>query len=374
LIVIDSLRALPPAYLAVMGLWLAAGLLVLRWLLQARRGAKNRPRRLRVVHALLSLWMLLAALTGLELYFAVLYDESDSFNMTNVSRKWFRRHVVGKQRVLPLDERTIVLYRDDRDFPSASTGQHHICFVGDSFTFGHGISEVADRFSNRVRAGLERRSPGRFAVSNLARAGVELMWIVTLVERLVQEDQGVDTFVYVVCLNDIEAFHSGSLSFYRDLGRHDPQFFLFRHSYFFNFAWFRLVQFAVPEVRNYYSFVREFYAGEPWREMRATIEDLHGTCERHGVGFRVVVFPFLHNLGAGYPFRDVHARIMAACRAAGIPALDLDPVLAPHAGEGLTVNRFDAHPNERAHELAAAAIERWLMDDLVESGENESSP
>jgi hypothetical protein len=46
-----------------------------------------------------------------------------------------------------------------------------------------------------------------------------------------------------------------------------------------------------------------------------------------------------------------------------VPVLDLRPVLESHAGEGLTVNRFDAHPNERAHALAAAAIERELLDD-----------
>jgi hypothetical protein len=45
--------------------------------------------------------------------------------------------------------------------------------------------------------------------------------------------------------------------------------------------------------------------------------------------------------------------------------LDLWPVLKPHLGEGLTVNRFDAHPNERAHALAAEAIERELLRDLT---------
>jgi hypothetical protein len=41
-------------------------------------------------------------------------------------------------------------------------------------------------------------------------------------------------------------------------------------------------------------------------------------------------------------------------------------VLEPHARERLTVNIFDAHPNERAHELAAEAISGQLLSDLVD--------
>ncbi|MCH8828661.1 MAG: hypothetical protein IID45_03685, partial [Planctomycetes bacterium] len=68
------------------------------------------------------------------------------------------------------------------------------------------------------------------------------------------------------------------------------------------------------------------------------------------------VFPFLHHLGEDYEFRAAHRKIVAFCAGTEIPVLDLDPVLSPHVSDGLRVNRFDAHPNERAHELAANAI------------------
>ena len=41
------------------------------------------------------------------------------------------------------------------------------------------------------------------------------------------------------------------------------------------------------------------------------------------------------------------------CRARKVPVLDLRPTLEPHASERLTVSRFDSHPNERVHALAA---------------------
>jgi hypothetical protein len=63
-----------------------------------------------------------------------------------------------------------------------------------------------------------------------------------------------------------------------------------------------------------------------------------------------------------------------ACRREGIPCLDLLPVLEPHASEKLTVNIFDAHPNERAHELAADAIADRLLGDLTDRQPSPASP
>jgi hypothetical protein len=165
-----------------------------------------------------------------------------------------------------------------------------------------------------------------------------------------------------MCLNDIEGFAPATAGFYQELGAHEPEFFLFRETYFLNLAYFRVVQFTRPEVRDYYSFVRDYYEGEPWQRMREMLADVSAMCRRQQVEFRVVIFPFLHNLGPDYPFRGVHEQIVAACVEEEIPVLDLAPVLAPHVTEGLRVNRFDAHPNERAHALAAQAIEAWLLD------------
>ena len=44
-------------------------------------------------------------------------------------------------------------------------------------------------------------------------------------------------------------------------------------------------------------------------------------------------------------------------------AIDLLETLEPHAATGLTVNRYDAHPNERAHALAAEALRTGLFTD-----------
>lgn len=348
--------------------WVLAGVVAFFVLLKLRRRWKEKPKRLLLANLGLSLWMLLFLLTLVEVYFATVYDQSDSFNSTLVSQKWFRLHVEPQQRVLQLGDK-VVIYRDDRDFPAnVPADKKHICFIGDSFTFGHGVPDVADRFSNRVRDSLDETHPGKFAVSNLSNAGQNLNWVELVLTRLFEHRHRVDTVVYVMCLNDIEVYHPDPNKLYeRDLPAIAPRWFAFKHSYFLNFAYFRYKQFSHPRVRGYYSFVEKYFDGPPWELMRQKLKGVDMLCRKNGASFRVVVFPFLHNLGEDYPFRDAHRKVAEYCRSIDVPVLDLDPVLTPHVDEGLTVNRFDAHPNERAHELAAEAIRAFLLRDSGDS-------
>src|SRR5262249_37218153 len=119
-----------------------------------------------------------------------------------------------------------------------------------------------------------------------------------------------------------------------------------------------------PEVRNYYGDLADAYRSVAWNGMREKLDELRWFCKKQQIDLRIVIFPFLHNLGPDYPFDAAHERIAEFCRQAAVPCLDLKPARLPHVGEGLTVNRFDAHPNERAHALAAEAIEKDLLPDL----------
>ncbi len=354
---------LPEGYLLGLVGWLIALAASLPALLKLRRRLKRRvvageSERAGVDFATkagLSLWMFLAALTMVELYFAIVYDESDSFNMSNVSKHWFARHVHANSEG----------FRDDQPLPRVlPAGKQRIAFIGDSFTFGHGIKNVSDRFGDRVGARLEAARPGRFLVSNISSTGIHVQLVTNLVETLVDRGHQIDVLVYTICLNDIEAYEPATDQMQQQLDRQSPKFFLFRNTYFLNMLYFRVQQAWLPEVRAYYSIMAESYRSAPWQGMRRKLDELRRYCAAHHVELRIVIFPFLHNLGPDYPFDAGHERIAEYCREAGVRCLDLKPVLLPHVQEGLTVNRFDAHPNERAHALAAQAIETELLDDL----------
>jgi hypothetical protein len=302
--------------------------------------------------------MFLAGLTVFEMYFALIYDQSDSFNMTNVSERWFARHV----------QKNSAGFRDDRPLAkSAPPGVHRVWFAGDSFTYGHGIKNTADRFSDRVAAALDRQHPGKFAVSNVADAGINIAQVEHLISVHLKAGYHFNTLVYVVCLNDIEPYVDERGERYTRMGQLGAPIF-FRDTYFFNLLWFRLRLALQPQVRNYYADLADAYQeGEPLRRLLHKLDDLHELCASYEIDLRVAIFPFLHNLGPGYPFAGAHRKLVDHCRKQEIPVLDLAPVLEPHLAEGLVVNRFDAHPNERAHQLAADAMERELLPDLLES-------
>ena len=212
---------LPFDYLLAMVCWLAvlAGslplLVIVRRRAVARQSGKKPRRFVKWANLALSIWIFLAALTVVELYFAIVYDRSDAVNATNVSKHWFKRHVEPVQKILRFSDGRQTVYRDEREFrKTVGDGQRQICFVGDSFTFGHGVARAADRFSDLVGASLDRQAPGRFVVSNLADAGRDLRWVELLLQEIVADRLPVHIVVYTVCLNDIETFDERTLSYF----------------------------------------------------------------------------------------------------------------------------------------------------------------
>ena len=354
---------LSDGYLLTMTSWLVVLGLTPVVLVRLRRKWAAQKIRLRIIYASLSAWLCFGLLTLPELGFALLYDTTDSFDMTNVSNRWFQVHVKPDVRSLKFSDNAEISYRNHSDIVlNPENGIRHVCFLGDSFTFGHGVPDVRDRFSNRVFQSLDSKISSRIEVSNLAWPGTDLIWTESVLEHSFESGGRIDDAVYVLCLNDIEAFHDPTMSRSSSLAQFEPPGFLFRDTYFFNWLFFRTQLLLQSETRGYYSFVKEYYEGRPWHLFSKALARTSAMCEKNGCKFRVAVFPFLHNLGPEYPFRSIHHRIMADCKDLGIDCFDLDPALSEHSDERLTVNPFDAHPNERAHEIAARALSRWLSD------------
>jgi hypothetical protein len=311
---------------------------------------------MRLIHTGLSLWAVLACLTGLELVFALFVDCSDTFNMTNVCQRWFARHVDA--------HRNFEGFRDSQEITKAlQPGQKRICFFGDSFAMGQGIPRMADRFSDRIRDELERKSPGRFRVANLGKAGWDTSLIAGLIDATLVSGYSVDTIVYVYTLNDIDRYDQRTIDALQELQTLQPKSWLWADTYFFNWIYFRCVQLTSSAGRDYERFLKEAYVTASWDGLRNKLNQMHRCCLRHNVELRVVIFPDVRSVGPGYQFREAHRVLLDYFRNAGIKSLDLEPILAKHADERLDVSRFDAHPNERANELAADAIRDYLLDD-----------
>ena len=155
---------LSQGYLLAMSAWIVTLVAAFYGLLRYRQSCRQKSRRLWPANAGLSLLMLLAAITASELGFACFADFSDTFNITNVSKRWLSIHIDN--------ERNNEGFRDRNPFMKyVSPGQKRIVFLGDSFTAGHGIKKIDDRFTDRIAAWLEEKQPGKYVVANLGEPG-----------------------------------------------------------------------------------------------------------------------------------------------------------------------------------------------------------
>lgn len=346
----------PITYLLGLLIWLGCMAGGLVWSLKLRQTNKRRSTSLLLPHVLLSLWCVLALCTVAEIYCAFGVDQSDAFNMTNISKRWFRKYVEAQYNQAG--------WRDRREFTrTVPEGMKRIVFFGDSFTVGHGIRRCEDRFSDRLEGLLEQAEPGKYQVANLGKPGLETSQIEALVKSTLEQGYQVDIAIYVYMLNDIEGYDPRTEEVIKSMQQAEPRFFLISQTYFPNWLYFRWLQTA-GRGGEYFPHLRESYSQAPWNGLKHKLDQMHEDCKSSNVDFRMVIFPFLNNLGPDYPFHDAHQKLDKYCKDAGIPVLDLEPVLLPHVKEGLMVNRFDAHPNERANEVVAEALKEKLLADL----------
>lgn len=283
-----------------------------------------------------------------ETYFRFFYDTTDSLAYTRVSERWQLRHWRLNNAGC----------RDNVDYlPTLPAGKRRISFVGDSFTAGHGISDVEDRFAN-----LLRRAHPEWEVQVLAKVGLETGMELKLLQKAFARGYQVDQVVLVYCLNDIEdLMPTQTDAILRALAVIDNSPWLVRKSYMLNLFYHHYRASQDPYLGDYCFYVREAYKGPLWKQQQERLKAIRDIVQAHGGRLAVVTFPFLNALGPNYEYQSVHDVLGRFWQEQGVPHLDLLTVYADLPPSRVTVNRLDAHPNEHANKLAAAAMDKWLQ-------------
>ena len=110
--------------------------------LAGRPGARVGWPQLVLGNLLVLLFFLCFVPLAGEIWFRFCCDNTDSLEYTKVCKRWFKRHW----------RENTTGFRDNVDYFNAiEPGKRRVTFVGDSFTAGHGVKEVEDRFVNRLR-------------------------------------------------------------------------------------------------------------------------------------------------------------------------------------------------------------------------------
>jgi len=321
------------------------------------RGAAPRTWRTLVAGNLLVLSLLLsAALVAGECWFRFVYDSTDSFCATRASSRWFERHYK-----LNSDS-----FRDDveYDLGPVAAGRRRVTFVGDSFTAGQGVADVSDRFANRVRAARPAWDVHVFAMNGWDTAQ-ETEFLEKHVPEYTKGAYGFDEVVLVYCLNDICELLPGMADLTRRVASAQERGWLAESSWLFDMIRFVWISATDDEIRRYFPQVQAAHSGPAWERQKERLTGLRDFVASHGGRLSVVTWPMLNRLGKDYPFRETHERLGAFWASLGVAHLDLLDVLGDRDASDLVVGRFDAHPNEDAHRIAAEPLLRFLDAEMA---------
>ena len=301
-----------------------------------------------VLFALLALGLLVG-----EVYYRFAYDATDSLDYTKVSLRWFGRHYHPNSWGC----------RDNLEYTnSLAAGKRRITFLGDSFTAGHGVKDVADVFALRLR-----QAHPEWEVQVLARPGFDTGNELQTMAACFTNQYQVDQVVLVYCLNDIgDLIPESNEAVQRVYAEVDRSGWLRRHSYFINTVYNRLSLSWNPDLKQYFQLLVGAYRGPAWQQQQERLKEMRDLVESHGGRLAVVTFPFLQALGPKYEYQFVHDQLDKCWRVLGVPHLDLLTVYGRLPPRELVVNRFDSHPNEHAHALAATAIDKFLQAQLAQ--------
>jgi hypothetical protein len=298
-------------------------------------------------NALVLLTLVSVSFVAAETYFRFFYDTTDSLAYTKVCARWVQRHWQVNRAGC----------RDNVEYsPVLQPGKHRVTFIGDSFTAGHGIKNVEDRFPNLVR-----RAHPEWEIQVLAMVGLDTGMEQVWLNRAFIKGYQVDQVVLVYCLNDIGDLMPEQSEAMVQILAHQGGW-LPENSYFVNLLYHRYKAAHLPLVKDYFGYVREAYRGPLWEQQQKRLKAFRDSVQAHGGRLAVVTFPFLHALGPHYECQFIHDQLDQFWRELHVPHLDLLPVYKDLPPSRLTVNPYDAHPNELANKLAADAINKFLSD------------
>ncbi|MBX3413324.1 MAG: SGNH/GDSL hydrolase family protein [Pirellulales bacterium] len=295
----------------------------------------------------ITLFLLSLILAGAELYYRFFYDETDVLDMSKASKRWHARHYQFNN----------LGFRDNVDYANRpQPGRWRVTVLGDSFTAAAGVPQVEDRFVNRLRA----MHPTDWEIHSFGENGANTGREWYLLQTALIKGYRTNFVLVAYCPNDISDLMPGwDQVGLRIKQRYDELPFLARHSYFLNTFLSRRIAATDPDAASYYPQIAKAYDSDLWRTHKERLQGLQQYCLQRGMGFAIVLFPFLHDLED-----PAFARIQDQLRTelAFAPVLDLRPLFLQQPSEHWVVNAHDAHPNEAAHAVAAQAIEQFLRE------------
>jgi len=307
---------------------------------------RERHPRIRIFLGNGLIFACLLSFAGLfaETYFRFLCVETDAYGVSLAAKRWHKVYA----------DVNSMFCRDVEWTEAKPADVRRIAFLGDSFTYGWGINDPNDRFTELLQQRFNRRGD-RVEVMNVAWADWDTRRELAAAESMI-EVYDVDEIVLCYLPNDIDTLLPTGPD--RDPRATPKSTYVNVESSFlldqlFHRVWAR----RLPIVRNYCDWLWDGYMNpEVWRKQAATLEELITLCRDRRVTLRVALFPFIKSWGERFDPPRVQSLLKEFFESRGVATVDLLPAIDGHDADSLVVNSYDPHPNERANALFADAI------------------
>jgi hypothetical protein len=249
--------------------------------------------------------------------------------------------------------------RDNEYSLAKPPGTYRIMMLGDSTTFGWGVS-LEDTAAKILERKLNNgRSTGnkKFEVINAGVGNYDTVQEVTYYATRGRAFRP-DLVVLVFFINDPEPVPIGKKGFFID------------RSYL-----------VALVVNRFDGVLRRFGRRPTWKEYYASLYDdnkpgfqackaalksLASSTRNDHSSLLIALLPELHQINNdSYPFKTEHQKIKDIMVPESIPVIDLIDGLEHHAPENtLWVTPLDDHPNAKANELIATQIQDWILKNI----------
>ncbi|MBI3443625.1 SGNH/GDSL hydrolase family protein [Candidatus Woesebacteria bacterium] len=307
------------------------------------RSQISKRRKIITTAALATILFFFSNFTLAEAYFRFIYDNSDGLGFLKVNQKWQERHIVVNGD-----------FRRDEEFQiQKSPSIERVCAIGDSITFGYGIEDINDRYTEILEKKL-RNDNYRVEIFNLAVSGVNLLDAISTYRGY--KFLNCDIILYQYALNDIRNNEDQAKLFEHYSKLLPPIKKASELSYFFDFVYWRFNQRYEDSFRKLYAIdINDFENPEKLNQHLSKIAQFAGEVKNDQKKMMVVIFPMFYSLDNNYP-GWIHSLIATNFAKSGATVVDLLPFAVGRNLEDLRASRFDAHPSEYFHNLTAEKI------------------
>jgi len=244
-----------------------------------------------------------------------------------------------------------------------------ILFLGDSFTFGHGVNKGSDRFSDLIEKYLndENVLDKKYHVFNAGVCGSGAADWYQYLKSMSYRYKPHYVFVIFFKRDGTSLFDCFSLEFYEtvinDIKKPYINSFLYRHTHIGKHISNYLI---VKEFNDFYtSGMINSYIGSDkdkteWVKQQHFLRRIGQFCEKNKIPCRLIIFPFLYGLESKYPFYAIEEEIMRFAQETDMEAFSLTQGFIGIESSALWVSASDQHPNEKGHKIAADTLYPYL--------------